>query len=66
MSINLCAPPPSQFEPDGLKAFRARYPVGPSFVVTADTAPGQSYTKRFGNGLAVTFASLRDLVSACS
>lgn len=52
-----------QFEPDGLKAFRARYPVGPSFVVTADTAPGQSYTKRFGNGLAVTFTSLRDLAA---
>lgn len=55
-----------QFEPDGLKAFRARYRVGPSFVVTADTAPGQSYTKRLGTGLAVTFTSLRELVSACA
>ena len=54
-----------QFEPDGLKAFRMRYPVGQSFVVTADTAPGQSYTKRFGTGLMVTFTSLEDLASAC-
>jgi len=52
-----------QFEPHGLEAFRTRYPAGPSLVVTADTAPGQSYTKRFGNGLAVTFTSLRDLAT---
>ncbi len=49
----------SDFDAANLRAFRGRYPEGPSFVVAADV--DSPYTRRYGN-LAVRFVSLPGLI----
>lgn len=50
-----------QFEPNGIKAFRARYRKGANFVVAADV--DGAFTKRFGP-VWVNFVSLEGLIAA--
>lgn len=50
----------AEFDPAGVKAFRARYPKGPSYVVSADT--GSPLTRRYG-ALGVRFVSPTALVA---
>lgn len=52
----------AEFDPAAMKAFRAAYPEGPSFVVSADMAGAPPYSRAYGP-LSVTFVSLADLVA---
>jgi len=52
----------SEFDPAAIRIFRAAYPDGPSFVVTADLSGAPAYTRAYGP-LGVTFVSLEDLIA---
>jgi hypothetical protein len=43
-----------------MRVFRAAYPSGPNFVVSADVTAGRSYERAFGS-LGVRFVALADL-----
>ena len=50
----------SEFDPAGMKVFRAAYPNGPNFVVSADVSPARPYERATGP-LRVRFVALADL-----
>jgi predicted AAA+ superfamily ATPase len=52
---------PDAFEPEGLLAFRRRYPAGQNFVISPSI---ETPFERHVDGVAVTFAGLADLVAA--
>jgi len=52
----------SEFDPAAMKIFRAAYPDGPSFVVTADLSGSPPFSRTYGP-LSVTFVSLDDLIA---
>ena len=50
----------SEFDPAGMKVFRAAYPDGPNLVVAADVSPGRPYDRTMGR-LRLRFVALADL-----
>jgi hypothetical protein len=50
----------SEFDPAGMKVFRAAYPSGPNFVVAADVSAGRPY-ERTSRSLVVRHVALADL-----
>ena len=50
----------SEFDPAGMRVFRAAYPDGHNFVVAADVSPGRPYQRAIGS-IPVRFIALADL-----
>jgi len=50
----------SEFDPAGMRVFRAAYPEGPNFVVAADISPARPYERTIGP-MHVRFVALADL-----
>lgn len=50
----------SEFDPAGMRVFRAAYPDGPNFVVAADISPARPYERTIGP-MHVRFVALADL-----
>ena len=51
-----------EFDPAGMKVFRAAYLEGRNLVVSADVTPGRSYERAVGS-VTVRFAALADLAA---
>jgi hypothetical protein len=51
-----------EFDPAGIKVFRAAYPEGRNLVVSADVTPGRSYERTVGS-VTVRFAALAELAT---
>jgi len=50
----------NEFDPAGMRVFRAAYPAGPNFVVAADVSPARAYERSIGP-LRVRFIALADI-----